>query len=257
MAKQTRWMAIGLLVALAGCGPSPRDFLADKRFNAEQKLAKVAEARALLAKTEPIKTDALTDPGTPVRICDLLFPPFGPERCNAWVIDAAEFNDPMHFPEPKPYLSFGDTSWLVISSSLLATGRYPPSKVFPDGPEPDGVGARLDGVFRWLGDVRFLFVVRTLELTKPTIEAGKGYKAGKFRGEVLFFDLDGPSYLGGSACSYTMSGKISVHVEKGANQSPELDAQFTKAVRQEVVKCIAQFMTLTEAKEPTPRRPAF
>ncbi len=241
-------------LTVASCGPSVADFLDEKRFDAEQKLAKVAEVRELLAKTEPIKTEGLTDPGEPIRICDLLYQPFGAQSCNTWIIDAAQLNDAGRFRDRRE-VSFGDASWLVVATALLTTGRNPPTSVAPEGEEPAGVGMRIEGVFRWLGDIRFLFVVRTREVLRPTIEAGgKAYKAGHFKGEVLLYDLAGASYLGGALFEYRMSGTASVQMRKGANSSPDLDLQFARGARQAVVNRIAQYVTLTEGAESKGRR---
>ena len=241
---------VGLLAdAVVGCSPSVSDYLADKRFDAERKLAKVDGVREILAKTPPIESEGITDPGAPVRICDLLYQPFGPAPCNSWVIGAEQLADATRFRD-RHELSFGDASWLVVATTLLANGRNPPTSVTPNGEEPAGIGMRIEAVFRWLSDIRFLFVVRTRESVKPTLQnGGKAYKAGHFKGEVLLFDLAEPGYLGGALFEHQMSGTASVKVDKGADSSPDLDLLFAKGVRQAVVNRIAAYMPLTEGPE--------
>jgi hypothetical protein len=225
------------LVALAsaGCGRSLDAYLAERKTEVAEKLAALEKVRALVRQTTPIAADTMTDPG-PMSICDLVVPPFRAQPCNTWVTDLAQFVRPDRYLDPRPVVTFGMANWFVLPASLVTIGRYPPNQRYPEGAEVDGVTRAIEAAFRWLANVEYVIVVRTLEEKLPTVsDDQKSYNPGTFRGEALLFQLEPePTSLGGIALEYTTAGNLQVHMQNGQVKSSELEAAFARGVRDQL-----------------------
>lgn len=228
------WMT-GLVVAstVAGCGEPVGEYLEARRAAAGEKLARVARVAELTATLAPNDWATMKDPG-PLAVCDLVIAPHRDKGCDTWVIGLEQLLSPRRHLAPEPLVRFGSDDWLVMTTSLLETGRFPPNERYPEGAEPDRLVRAITFAFTWLESVRYLIVVRTDELVPPVLaEDQKSYAPGSFRGEAMLFELyPEPRSLGGAPFSYAMVGDIQVRMQKGVIHKEQVDQAFAKGVRE-------------------------
>jgi len=228
-------MALGV----AGCGEPVDEYLGARRATAEDKLAKVAKVGELTATLAPNDWATMKDPG-PLAICDLVIAAHRDKGCDTWVIGLEQLLTPRRHLEPPPLVSFGSDDWLVTTTSLLETGRFPPNERYPSGAEPDRVTRAVTFAFTWLESLRYLIVIRTDELVPPALaEDRKSYAPGSFRGEALLFELlPEPRSLGGAPFSYAMAGDLTVRMRKGVIHEEQIGQAFAKGVREALAEAL-------------------
>lgn len=243
-------LALGAALTTA-CSEPVRDYLAEHRELATAQLHRVARVRDIMRALSASEWPTMRDPG-PLAICDLVIPPHRDAGCDTWVIDQAQLENPRAFLEPAPLVSYGQTDWLVFTTSLLETGRFPPNVHYPDGDEPDRLTRPITYAFGWLLSLRFLIVVRTDELVPPRLaEDQKSYSAGSFRGEAVLFSLrPEPSALGGVPFSHAMVGDVKVRMQRGRIHAAQLDKAFADGVRQALAEALVTRLKELERPEP-------
>lgn len=239
-----------LCLALSACAPSVADFVEARREVATARLARIFEARDQARTAPDIFEDTLGDPG-PLSLCDLMVPPFRDAPCNTWAIDMAQLEKHERYLE-SAVVTFGQAEWLVLTKSLLDTGRFPPNDKYPEGAVPDRVIRIIEHAFRWLDNVRYLIIVDTDEVVAPDITPDvKAYTAGRYEGVARLYALE-PSVrlLGGIRFDFSMTGDIKVKLKRGQVNKAELIDAFSRAVR---VALVEKLQTRLRQLEPAPQ----
>jgi len=218
-------------VVLSGCAPSVETFVEARRARATARIAKVLQARDLAKAAPDVFEDTMVDPG-PMSLCDLMIPPFRDKPCDTWAIDLAQLEAPDRYPSVAA-VNFGQAEWLVLTRSLLETGRYPPNEKYPEGAEPDRVNRIIEHGFRWLDNLRYVIIVDPDELVVPDVTPdNKAYVAGNFEGSAHLYAIE-PEVraLGAVRFEFAMSGDVKVRMKRGQINKAELVDAFSKAVR--------------------------
>lgn len=246
-------LALGAALTTA-CGEPVRDYLAEHRELATAQLHRVARVREIMRALPPAEWPTMRDPG-PLAICDLVIPPHRDAGCDTWVIDQAQLDNPRAFLDPPPLVAYGQADWLVFTTSLLETGRYPPNARYPDGDEPDRLTRPITYAFSWLLSLRFLIVVRTDELVPPRLaDDQKSYSAGSFRGEAVLFSLrPEPTALGSVPFSHAMVGDVKVRMHRGRINAAQLDKAFADGVRKALAEALVARLKELERPAAPPR----
>lgn len=217
--------------SMSGCAPSVETFVEARRAQASTRIAKVLEARDLSRAAPDVFEDTLVDPGA-MSLCDLMVPPFRDKPCDTWAIDLAQLDAPDRYPG-VPTITFGQAEWLVLTKSLLETGRYPRNEKYPEGAAPDRVTRAIEHGFRWLNNLRYLIIVDPDELVVPDVTPdNKAYVAGSFAGSAHLYAIE-PEVraLGAVRFEFAMSGDVKVRMRRGQINKVELVDAFSKAVR--------------------------
>lgn len=204
-----------VLVAVAGC-QSPDGALASHREHAESLLTKYAAVSAMVAK---LPRPSAPRPVVPPDALDFHCDPPEETACNASFIRLeALVGDTRHAG-----LGVMGPARLESVRSLLATGRYPTNKYNPVGRGPESA-SDVNRVFDAFENVRYLFVLRTQRWTAPVMVGPGTFGGGTLDADVLLFDLDGPTYLGG----FQLSAESSDTVRHGGG-SPTTSIDFNLA----------------------------
>lgn len=237
----SRWLATVLMAGAMGCGEPVGEYVAAHRAAAEAQLSRVARVAELVATMPSNDWATMKDPG-PLAICDLVIAPHRDKGCETWVIGLEQLRSPGRYLEPAPLVSFGSAEWLVTTTNLLTTGRFPPNDRYPTGDEPDRLTRAITFAFEWLEGVRYLIVVRTDELVAPALaEDQKSYAPGRYRGEALLFALrPEPTSLGSAPFGYAMQGDIKVRMQKGIIHREQLAQVFARGVREALAEALVE-----------------
>ena len=237
----SRWLAAVLMACVVGCGEPVGEYVAAHRAAAEAQLAKVARVAELVATLPPNDWATMKDPG-PLAICDLVIAPHRAKGCETWVIGLEQLRSAGRYLEPAPLVSFGSAEWLVTTTNLLTTGRFPPNDRYPTGDEPSRLTRAITYAFEWLESARYLIVVRTDELVPPALaEDQKSYAPGSFRGEALLFALaPEPTALGSAPFGYAMQGDVKVRMQKGIIHEEQIAQGFAKGVREALAEALVE-----------------
>lgn len=198
---------------------------------ATERLARVFEARDRMKDTPEVFEDTMLDPG-PMSLCDLMIPPFRDKPCDTWAVDLAQLEGPDRY-RLDGVVSFGQAEWLVLTKSLIETGRYPPNDKYPEGAEVERVTLPIEHGFRWLDSLRYLIVVEPTDVLMPDITPDqKAYVAGRYEGAARLYSVY-PTVrdLGAVRFEFAMTGDIRVRMKAGKINKVELLDAFTKAVR--------------------------
>jgi hypothetical protein len=226
------WIRLALLpTLLSACAPSPTEFVEPRRAAAAERLAKVFEARDRMKEAPAVFEDTMLDPG-PMSLCDLMVPPFRDQPCDTWAIDLAQLEGPDRY-RADGVVSFGQAEWLVLTKSLLETGRYPPNDKYPEGAEVDRLTRPIEHGFRWLENLRYLIIVEPTDALIPSITPDqKAYVAGRYEGAARLYSIH-PTVrdLGAVRFEFAMTGDIRVRMKGGKINKVELLDAFTRAVR--------------------------
>lgn len=244
-------LAVLAAVTIGACGESVAEYIAARRELATAQLARIDAVRSL-ARAEPHHDWAtMKDPG-PLVICDLVIPPHRDAGCDTWVIDQAQLEQPTAYLDPPPLLSYGQADWLVLTTSLVTAGRFPPNANYPSGAEADRLTRPILYAFSWLEQVRYVIVVRQDELTAPALAADqKSYEPGSFRGEAtLFALLPEPHSLGGAPFAHTMTGELQVRMRRGGIQLNQVNKAFADGVRQSLAEALVSRLNHLERPPP-------
>ncbi|MBL8784646.1 MAG: hypothetical protein JNJ59_07105 [Deltaproteobacteria bacterium] len=253
--------AVGLVLVCAAlsaaCGPSLDDFVAERRESARAVLKQV-EAIATMARQAPPISDfgALSDPG-PMAICDLLVGAHREAGCDTWVIDQPQLDSPGRFLDPEPVVRFGLADWLVLTTSLVETGRLPPNASYPEGAIESRITLSIGHAFSWLQTVRYVIVVRPGKVEVPALAADqKSYKAGSYTGDAMVFALGAtrPRLLGAVPFSYKMGGDVKLKMWRGELHQKQLDRVYAQGVREALVAELAESLRQLE-RQPPPKAP--
>ena len=255
MRMRGRFVALGLMfVATAGCGESVAEYVAARREGAQAQLARVAKVRALAHASPANEWATMKDPGR-LAICDLVIPAYREAGCDTWVIEQEQLDNPKAYLDPKPLVSYGQADWLVLTTSLIDSGRFPPNASFPDGAEADRLTRPIIYAFGWIEQVRYVIVVRQGELTPPELAADqKSYTPGSYRGEAMLFELlPEPRSLGSAPFEYAMTGELQVRMRGGVIHAAQIEKAFADGVRQELASALVA--RLSNLERPPPGRP--
>lgn len=220
-----------LALMLSACAPSVTEYVEARRDAATARLAKVFEVRDLAREAPDVGSDTMLDPGA-MSLCDLMIPPFRDAPCDTWAIDFAQLDRPDRY-RADGVVSFGQAEWLVLTKSLLETGRYPPNEKYPEGAEVDRVTRPIEHGFRWLENLRYLIVVEPLDFAMPDITPDqKAYVAGHYQGVARLYSVyPNVKALGAVRFEFAMTGDVRVRMKGGKINKVELLDAFTKAVR--------------------------
>jgi hypothetical protein len=241
---------ISLLIGLSACAPSVESFVEARRDWAVARIAKVLEARDHAKSAPDVFEDTMADPGA-MSLCDLMIPPFRDKPCDTWAIALAQLDSPNRYLD-EPTVSFGQAEWLVLTKSLLETGRYPPNDKYPEGAVPDRVIRTIEHGFRWLQNLKYLLIVDPDELVVPDVTPDqKAYIAGNFEGVAHLYAIE-PNVrpLGSVRFTFAMSGDVKVRMRRGQINKLELNEAFTKAVREALASKLGERLRSLEPPPP-------
>jgi len=220
----------------SACAPSVSEYVEARRQAAAARLAKVFEVRDLAKEAPDVApgpgSATMLDPG-PMSLCDLMIPPFRDAPCDTWAIDFPQLDQPDRY-RADGVVSFGQAEWLVLTKSLLETGRYPPNEKYPEGAEVDRVTRPIEHGFRWLENLRYLIVVEPIDFAMPDITPDqKAYVAGHYNGVARLYSVHpNVKALGAVSFEFAMSGDVRVRMKGGKINKVELQDAFTRAVRE-------------------------
>ena len=234
---------------LAACAPSVTEYVEARREAATAQLKKVFEVRDLAKDAPAVFEDTMLDPGA-MSLCDLMIPPFRDQPCDTWAVDLAQLEGPDRY-HADGVVTFGQAEWLVLTKSLLDTGRYPPNDKYPEGAEVDRVIRPIEHGFRWLDNLRYLIVVEPTDAAMPDITPDqKAYVAGSYEGVARLYALT-PKVraLGAVRFEFAMTGDIRIKMRGGRINKNELHDAFTKAVRDALTDALK---TRLRSLEPAP-----
>lgn len=243
---------VGMLVlALAGCGESVAEYVAARREGAQAQLARIAKVRALAHSLPANEWATMKDPGR-LAICDLVIPAHREAGCDTWVIEQEQLDNPKTYLDPKPPVSYGQADWLVLTTSLIETGRFPPNASYPDGAEADRLTRPIIYALGWIEQVRYVIVVRQGELTQPLLaDDQKSYAPGSYRGEAILFELKPePRSLGSVPFEHAMTGNLPVRMRGGVIHAAQIDKAFADGVRQELASALVARLSKLERPPP-------
>jgi len=183
---------IGAALA-ASCGPSPAQVVNRYRPSIEAKLAAIRAVEDRLP-SEPVPTGAaFVLEGPP--------PEFAPSagKVNAIVMEPDHFR----YPEPLRYqFRLSRENPIADPVSLLKTGEFHGGRA--------GNSAMMEKVLREFGGLKYLLVIRNLEVREAALTPGRrdSFTGGSCEGDALLFDLD----LGRSVGGFRFSGSSSEQV---------------------------------------------
>lgn len=246
-----KYALLVLSFVLAGCGESVADYVAARRDNAKAQLARVAKVAELAHIVPANDWPTMKDPGR-LAICDLVIPPHREAGCDTWVIEQAQLDQPKSYLSPKPLVSYGLADWLVLTTSLLETGRFPPNESYPEGAEADRLTRPIIYAFGWIEQVRYVIVVRQKELTPPKLaDDQKSYTPGSYSGEAILFELmPEPKSLGSVPFEYAMTGDLKVRMRGGVIHIQQIEKGFADGVRQELASALVARLSNLERPPP-------
>ena len=243
-----------LFLGLTACGESVVDYVAAHRDAAREQLARITKVRELAQTLPANELATMKDPGR-LAICDLVIPPHRDAGCDTWVIEQEQLDNPKAYLEPKPLVSYGMADWLVLTTNLIETGRFPPNSSYPDGAEADRLTRPIIYAFGWVEQVRYVIVVRHSELTPPELAADqKSYTPGSYTGEAILFELrPTPRSLGSVPFAYAMTGELQIRMRGGAIHAAQIEKAFADGVRQELAATLVSRLANLERPPPSKR----
>lgn|GEM_PF-4876657 len=243
-------MAVGL--TLAGCGESVAEYVAAHRDAAKAQLARVAKVRELAHIVPADEWPTMKDPGR-LAICDLVIPAYRDAGCDTWVIEQAQLDQSKSYLSPKSLVSYGAADWLVLPTSLIDTGRYPPNESYPEGAEADRLTRPILYAFSWIEQVRYVIVVRQKEATAPKLaDDQKSYAPGSYSGEAILFELmPEPKSLGSVPFEYAMTGDVQIRMRRGVIHPEQIEKAFADGVRQALASALVARLSNLERPPPS------
>ena len=178
--------ALFALLGMAGCGKSFEAVVEERRTEAEPKLEQIEQVgRKSLSFHEVLKDISLPNDER------LQFN----NSPNAALVQAELFDA----NNPRPQLD------LTINSEWLTRSR----NALSDSPtEIDG--DTMAGLFDKLIAIKYLVVVRTRILAKPSAAGGGMFSPGLWQGELMVFEVESEEFLGGAPLTASNSDDVKV-----------------------------------------------
>lgn len=183
-----RALLVGVLLSLCGCESVP-EVIAKHRAAVEKTFAAITALAPKVAAVEPGSVEK-------VKAASVVLEGNGGAQSNAMFIYAEDLPKP---GEARPvHLRTLDSAPLLQCGSLLTSQKYVGDSI--TRPSPSAVEQYLAACAR----LKYVLVIRKLEFTEPELSLEtKQFKSGKYRAEVLAFELGSGELLGG----FTVSAK--------------------------------------------------
>jgi len=216
--RNSKWLVVGALIAVAGCRYDPKHDLEEFRAPAEQKLAQIEKAGEAVKALPPLTADTLkfAEPSK-LRFTD---GPGGPK--NAVIIHQEELTD---FAGTKIY------DRIVSEQFHLA-----PMKLLRDGEDPDIPDMNKEKVtwrMHQLLDVEYMLVLRVAKRVAPEVVGNSRFNPGAVAGDAILCELaDVPRIFGGFMWAEGSSSTVDARVS--ANDRERADIDRMNAVRKDM-----------------------
>lgn len=171
---------------MAGCG-SPRE---KYETMARENLTKIP-ALAEVAKNAPAVDESATQALASVTGLKLRY-----QDSNALLIHLEELENPTLRRQLSIRLNNRSPA-VDLAHALQIVKQEPETKLEASYDVGLNAESNMNSVWQRMGELKYVLVVRTLELKTPELAGDKTFVAGNWKGEILLFELAGKKLLGG------------------------------------------------------------
>jgi hypothetical protein len=181
------WLGLGCL-ALCGCRPSIESIVDQYRGSVEARLVQVAAVSSLMEAAE-------VDGGVGFAGIALDFQQIAGELGEDFTLSPTWNAGVIHAERLKDLTGYSEELGIVIGESYFLTH----ARLSLDGGwwVMGDIAESVEGELRRASQIRYLFVIRTIEHKLPRSLEGEEFTGGHYRAEAICYDLEAGAPLGG------------------------------------------------------------